>query len=242
MSKKVAPKQAKIKDGVEEIILSWFRSNNKPATTQSLVDALGSKVSKAAAQKALDALIEHHDIVFRDFKKVRLYFLDQAAMVVPNGASTAAQDGAVGSTSAWSSEDTALEETLTLLRADVATAEAEVEAKGKQWAAMQLERNLAEARAMYHYLETEIREADARLSLVESGAAIATPEEMRAAISRYHRFRNHWRDRRTLAERVIDAVIGDSGEAQMLDDIGVVTDSSANVSLAKTSVDIPKSL
>lgn len=67
-------KSQKDKLDAEFSIMAWFRQENKPATAQSLVDALQSKFSKPVVQKALEQLSEQGKVDFKDFKKVRLFF------------------------------------------------------------------------------------------------------------------------------------------------------------------------
>jgi hypothetical protein len=59
---------------VQNMILEYLLQHKRPVNTQSMTDALGSKVSKNNVQKALDALVEEKKIQKKDFKKIVIYF------------------------------------------------------------------------------------------------------------------------------------------------------------------------
>lgn len=81
---------------VEVAILTWFGSANKPATVQSLVDALQSKYSKPSVQRTLEILFDRGDLQAKDFKKVRLYFPKGMTEGSPEPASLVDVEGLVG--------------------------------------------------------------------------------------------------------------------------------------------------
>eukprot|EP00758_Cryptobia_borreli_P001813 Tbor_TRINITY_DN2553_c1_g1::TRINITY_DN2553_c1_g1_i1::g.427::m.427/K06695/PSMC3IP; 26S proteasome regulatory subunit, ATPase 3, interacting protein len=73
----MSEKEKKITQGVDQIILNWFHEYNRPTTIQSLVDSLGSRVSKPVVQRTLEHLLSNGQLQHKDFKKTRLYFPPQ---------------------------------------------------------------------------------------------------------------------------------------------------------------------
>lgn len=74
-SAKGVVKKVNDKTTVRGLVHDWFERQNRPATAQSLTDALGSCASKTVVQKALEELHQSGILLVKDLKKVRFYFL-----------------------------------------------------------------------------------------------------------------------------------------------------------------------
>lgn len=72
---KASLQKIKDPDEVKSITMEWFERENKPATAQSLTDALGSRVTKALVQKTLEDLLVQQKLQSKDLKKVRFFYL-----------------------------------------------------------------------------------------------------------------------------------------------------------------------
>lgn len=71
---------------VQEALVTWFQVNNSPATVQVAVDGLQSKFAKPAVTRVLEAMATEGKLSFKDFKKIRLYYLPQKSAGQPEGA------------------------------------------------------------------------------------------------------------------------------------------------------------
>lgn len=204
-------KIAKIRDGVEDLVLRWFQDENRPATTQGVVDALGSRVTKANCQKALDALVESESLLVKEIKKAKFYYLDQTTYwdringklgaIAPQGASLegggerSSADAAAGA----EEEDSAA--------AEAKDGEGELDAPEND-AKESSVRSIDELRAQYLLLSENIqRQQFAFGALMQR----RTPEEAAALITLAQRTVEATRSRLAELQRVVSGGGGGSG-------------------------------
>nr|CCC89551.1 conserved hypothetical protein [Trypanosoma congolense IL3000] len=208
-------------EDVEAAIINWFECEGEPATAQSLTDALGSRFGKQIVQNTLERCLEHKKLQAKDIKKARFYFL-------------------VSPTCGSGEEDSAkaaLVQQLQRQRREVSELASELDAL------QQLPAATARATTITS-LMAECKMLIARQESLRQAASNKRErdcESVSLLIHRYHRARELWKDRKHMAVRIIDAVLGDNcGTKDLTDVFGLSTDEQMNVSLAGTALRLPE--
>lgn len=240
--KPAAAKPAKIKEGVDDIVLQWFKDNNRPATTQGVVDALGSRIAKPACQKSLDALVEQTNLLVKEVKKAKYYYLDQAKFLAsstedPNANKpdeTLAVAVVVEGSEALSEEAAQLEE----LRTTFITLSKEEQSATINLTRLQSRRTRNDSQEMISRLEGELLAAQQRLASLSSTTEVAIDWPLLK--QQYTSFRSLWRQRRQICEHIIDAVSGDGPRDDIIEESGVTIDSAVQVSFEDSAVNTKK--
>lgn len=240
--KPAAAKPAKIKEGVDDIVLQWFKDNNRPATTQGVVDALGSRIAKPACQKSLDALVEQTNLLVKEVKKAKYYYLDQAKFLAsstedPNANKpdeTLAVAVVVEGSEALSEEAAQLEE----LRTTFITLSKEEQSATINLTRLQSRRTRNDGQEMISRLEGELLAAQQRLASLSSTTEVAIDWPLLK--QQYTSFRSLWRQRRQICEHIIDAVSGDGPRDDIIEESGVTIDSAVQVSFEDSAVNTKK--
>ena len=65
----------KIRDGVEDLVLRWFQDENRPATTQGVVDAAVASPSQLPEGAGRTGRVQ--SLLVKEIKKAKFYYLDQ---------------------------------------------------------------------------------------------------------------------------------------------------------------------
>jgi len=216
------PKAAKIRDGVEDLILTWFKMFNKPATVQSMTDALQSKVSKALVEKTLELLVESKQVLVKEFKKIRVFYLDQTQLQLDDTANSEAEVKAQ-----LVSEADTLEKRCGSLSATLA--------------ALQQLPTPEEASAMERLLRANIAKVQGELKSISAGSGRTTNgPTMKEAAKQYHTMREEWRTRKAMTFAILDALSQHGGtRAELIAEFGLTTDDAVHVSWSASAVDIP---
>jgi 26S proteasome regulatory subunit (ATPase 3-interacting protein) len=250
-------KAAKVRDGVEDLALNWLKQNNKPVTTQSMADALQSKVSKPVVQKALDTLCEQGLIVSKDLKKVKVFYLDQTQLKQQNAQQSAVVavdvDSSVAQTAGDADASDASAETI-LNREDLVKSILFIEPQLRQ-----VSEDLAKSRRemTLQDLNTRVDLAKEKLSALQlrldsamnssatarhaaSNSSSGDALNMRAAVSRYYTARNLWRQRKTMANSILDRLVGERVWSEVVQDFGLTLDEDCGVSLDGCCAFVPE--
>lgn len=249
----------KVKDVSEAtgLVLEWFERENKPATPQSLTDALGSRVAKPLIQKILDQLLTDNKLNVKDLKKIRFYYLrpEEETAAFFSEESTAptpkpleekeeANGGDACDTSAAADTDDVIHDV-----GVAAVALAETHRRLERWQGWpsQVERMAQEAE-----LAREVRELEAELQELQQESNVdadaAQSAEMRTssarrAVNRYRRARQMWVERKGWAMRLLEASGGDvHGPQHMAELLGCTTDVDAAISFEATAVLLPQQI
>lgn len=204
VSAKKVVTRPKVKEGVDEIVLQWFKELNRPVTAQGIVDALGSKVSKPNCQKALDTLVEQNNLLVKEIKKAKYYYLDQSK-IADHTASAAieAPDFA---------EDRARLLSLHKNLTEINNAVARIASC----------RTPDQSAALLKQAELELISAERQLdSLKANTGSFASKDDWDAAQVAYTNSRSTWRQRRELCQAIIDSVAGDTSMAELIEAAGL---------------------
>lgn len=244
-------KPAKITSGVDELVLQYVISQNKPVSVQGVVDALQSKVPKTAVQTALEALAANNSLSIKDFKKARVYFPPQ-----DSGANQAEAGGADGETAPTkpdlSSHITELRQRNEILEKDLKLRTAELhyldsipcdeELIEKHKSLQRIVADLSQQKSKLLSRRHEKKSSGgASCSGVEGGVVTAAEFEQKLKmISTYVR---EMKSRRLLALLVTEAVAGDSSLILSLsEELGLCHDkdfASLHAELAELSRSMP---
>lgn len=253
------PAAKKVKDSgeVAEIVLDWFERENKPATAQSLTDALGSRVAKSVVQKTLEELVGQGKLTVKVIKKVRLFFPDYTTPRAEKEEASTEEatsvrrdpDSLVGEADpqeavarealcqqllALSTDARQAEATLQLLMQSSTTAERDTQLGSVRAAIAVLEESIAERAACRPSAEDDKSNGDADEDGGGSGMHV---QELTA---RYLACRRLWGERKGYAQRLLDAVFGDAYTEREIEELlGLVTDQAAGVSFRETAVTLP---
>ncbi|KAG5504509.1 hypothetical protein JKF63_04961 [Porcisia hertigi] len=251
------------------LVMDWFERYNRPATPQSLTDALGSRVAKPLLQKILDQLHAEAKLHVKDAKKTRFYYLrvlpplldpdgvtteqhvaPEEEAVVPAKAEdvTSASEVSGGSVS---SEGSSAHVHAALLNA-VALSATQLHERGCRLARWRVWPSHGERRAKRADLELEIcrlRESIERFQSrhteepAQAHGGDSWAWRARSAVCRYRRARRHWVQRKDWAMRLLEATAGEGHTpVQAATLLGCTTDTEAGVSLEDTAVVLPPPL
>jgi hypothetical protein len=236
--KPAGTKPAKIKEGVDDIVLLWFKDNNRPATTQGVVDALGSRIAKPACQKALDNLVEQSSLLVKEVKKAKYYYLDQSKLGSTVDDSVSKQDdtltGTIDGDSAMSEEAAQMQ----ALRATFVQLSKEQQVAASNLARLQSRRTRQDAQGVIAHLQEELLAAQKRLTSLSSTTEVAIDWPLLK--QQYTHFRSLWRQRKQICEQIIDAVSGDGPRDVVVDESGITIDSAVGVSYEDSAVNTKK--
>ncbi|CAJ1029381.1 putative TBPIP/Hop2 winged helix domain containing protein [Leishmania utingensis] len=251
------------------LVLDWFERHNKPATPQSLTDALGSRVAKPLLQRILEQLHTEEKLHVKDMKKIRFYYLRVLPLLHPDGATTIQQHGepedeaaiAIGEGDMASAPEvgagTEVCEALpadaraALLRA-VGISAVQLSERSRRLARWCEWPSSTERAAKCTDLARVVCELRDGLERLQSRHAEESAEahgngswawRAHRAVCRYRRARRHWVQRKDWAMRLLEATAGDAHtpvEAAAL--LGCTTDEDAGVSFEDTAVVLPVSL
>ncbi|GET89899.1 hypothetical protein, conserved [Leishmania tarentolae] len=261
----------KIKDVSEAttLVLDWFERHNKPATPQSLTDALGSRVAKPLLQRILEQLHAEERLHVKEMKKIRFYYLRVLPLSDANAATTTGQHGEpqdetaavagegdmagaaeVGDGAEACAESSA-DAHAALLHAVTASA-VQLSERSRRLTRWRGWPSQMERAAKCAALSREVGELGGRLERLQSSHAGESAEahgsgswtsRLRRAVCRYRRARRHWLQRKDWAMRLLEATAGDAHtpmQAAAL--LGCTTDAEAGVSFEETAVALPASL
>ncbi|KAG5475479.1 hypothetical protein LSCM1_03599 [Leishmania martiniquensis] len=243
------------------LVLDWFQRYNKPATPQSLTDALGSRVAKPLVQKILEQLHAEEKLYAKDMKKIRFYYLRVQPVTDPNEVTTAEQsskpeDKAVPTAAEGEAETSApeacgaspAEAHAALLRA-VAIAAVQLSERSRRLARWRGWPSPTERAAKCADLARAVGELRDGLEQLQSRYAGESAEahgdsswasRVRRAVCRYRHARRHWMQRKEWAMRLLEATAGDAHTStQVASLLGCTTDEEAGVSFEATAVALP---
>ncbi|PWU85194.1 26S proteasome regulatory subunit, ATPase 3, interacting protein [Trypanosoma cruzi] len=226
MALKKAVKNSDGKDA-ETAILQWFECEGEPATVQSLTDALGSKFGKLLVQSVLEQCVSAKKLQAKDIKKARLYFLNLAEAVEKHGGVCPVDPARIELMQQIQQQ--------TKLISDLSK---ELNTLLQKPSSLQRASNIAllstECAALKQRVENVKRE-------INQGHDVKKVEDFSLLIRRYNRARELWRERKHMAEHVIDAILGDSCDSKDLaEHFGLISDQEANVSLNETAITFPR--
>lgn len=262
----------KVKDVSEAtaLVLDWFERHNKPATPQSLADALGSRVSKPLLQKILEQLHAEEKLHVKDMKKMRFYYLRVPPLSDANGATTTKQhsepeDKPAATTGERGDAASAPEvggeaETCAESPADahaallcaVAISAVQLSERSRRLTRWRGWPSSMERAAKYADLAREVSELRNSLERLQFRHAGESAEahggsswasRVRRAVCRYRRARRHWVQRKDWAMCLLEATAGDAHTpVQAAALLGCTTDAEAGVSFEDTAVALPAPL
>lgn len=247
----------KVKDVSEAsaLVLDWFERENKPATPQSLTDALGSRVAKTLIQKILDQLLADNRLCVKELKKIRFYYLrpreptpeksEDNAMACPLTESSVAQ---TTESQHLESEGTRVcaEVTDTAVLCDVGVAAASLAEKHCRLARWSGWPSRADRAAQRDALEREVQQLQVGIEALQRGlktngetgqSSQTRASRARRAVRRYRRARHLWAERKRWAMRLLEATGGDMHSPQrMAALLGCTTDNDAGISFESSTV------
>lgn len=262
----------KVKDVSEAtaLVLDWFERHNKPATPQSLADALGSRVSKPLLQKILEQLHAEEKLHVKDMKKMRFFYLRVLPLSDANGATTTKQhsepeDKPAATTGERGDAANAPEvggeaETCAESPADahaallcaVAISAVQLSERSRRLTRWRGWPSSMERAAKYADLAREVcelRNSLERLQFRHAGESAEAhggsswASRVRRAVCRYRRARRHWVQRKDWAMCLLEATAGDAHTpVQAAALLGCTTDAEAGVSFEDTAVALPAPL
>lgn len=220
--KPAAAKPAKIKEGVDEILLQWFKDNNRPATTQGIVDALGSRIAKPACQKSLDGLVEQGCLLVKEVKKAKYYYLDQKKLGLGADETTKSEASAEPSVGIDVIEPTEEMVQLESLRATFVQLSKDAQAATAKLSQLRARRTRDDALAMTSKLREDLAVAQQRLTTLSSTTDVSIDwpllQQQNTA------FRGLWRRRKQICDQIVDAVSGDGPRDTVVDESGITLD------------------
>lgn len=238
--KPAAPKTAKLKEGVEDIVLQWFKDCNRPATTQGVVDALGSRIAKGTCQKALDGLTEQKSLLVKEVKKAKYYYLDQEKLLAAE-----AEQSKNPSDSSQPNKGDAEPPSEEMIRMQELRSEFVQRSKNQQKCAETLaqlhaRRTRSDAKNMMDELLATLEAAQKRLAVLSASAGDGTNANWSLIKETYSSRRSVWRERKQMCDQIIDAVAGDGPRDEVVENSGVVLDSDVGVSFEGSAVNLRK--
>ncbi|KPA84193.1 Hop2,probable meiosis-specific protein [Leptomonas pyrrhocoris] len=246
----------KVKDVTEATALvhDWFERENRPATPQSLTDALGSRVSKTCIQKILDQLHADSKLCVKDLKKIRFYYLRIDEPTAHRDGEGNAICDAPNVTTATGDEkaDASAERDDSAALCDVSLAASSLAEKYCSLARWRGWPSQEERAAQQDALTREVRQLEADVEVLQGGRkadekGVADAEtrasRVRRAVCRYRRARQFWTERKGWAMRLLEATGGDAHSPQhMAALLGCTTDADVGVSFESTAVALPRQM
>ncbi|CCW63602.1 unnamed protein product [Phytomonas sp. EM1] len=233
-----------------EMILNWFEKENKPATVQSLTDALGSCAAKTLIQKTLENLSEQGKLRTKDLKKVRLFFLNMDAYNIRISGLMDTKNEVTETITETEHNTECIEEKNQLIE-DILSVSRLIQEKEQlltqlkqSLAVSERKEKLSLALAEVDAMEKQLLEAreNAQLGDVSSCKGDYADDSMRRIVRRYQNARLLWRERKEYVERIVDGVLGDGCSARELaDTFGIISDAQAGVSLSQSAVNLHRS-
>jgi hypothetical protein len=219
-SKTTKPKKLTQADATA-MVAAWFRRENKPTMPVTLVAALGSRVSKAQCQTALNELLADGTITSRDIKKAIVYFANQDSF-----------------RSLDPVEAMSLKEQLDNTRAALLRLEAE----SRDLAARELSLAVVtndELRAKRDALAADVDVLQSRLGPEPHQAESVDPAAMAAAVKCFTALRQAWTLRRRLAMDVVEGLAMDRRPADVMAELGIEPDPPEDAAFA-SRVRVPR--
>lgn len=220
-------KPTKLREGVDEIVLQWFKNNNRPATTQGIVDALGSRVTKATCQKSLDSLVEQHSLLVKEIKKAKYYYLDQSKILEER------------------SEQEVNEEVTPSQSERLSDLRSTLHKSAQRLAVLEEEKRRAETSRLrvdganqLQCSREKLKTQRERLFALSSGAEANV--DWTSLTEQYTLLRSLWRDRRQACQEIMDALLDCISLEDLLQASGVVTDKELGVAFESTAVNFKK--
>ncbi|KPI89888.1 hypothetical protein ABL78_0960 [Leptomonas seymouri] len=248
----------KLRDVKEATALvdDWFERENRPATPQSLTDALGSRVAKSLIQKILDQLHAEGRLCVKDLKKIRFYYLRAAEPTPHNDNEGSAFSGVPAVTAAPTThhpvqeneeaESAPAEVDSSTALSDVSLAASSLAEKYCCLARWRGWPSQGDRAAHQDTLAREVRQLEVGAGALQRGYT-ADEEKVsnaetcalraRRAVCRYRRARHLWTERKGWTVRLLEATGGDMHSHQhMAALLGCTTDADAGVSFESTAV------
>ena len=199
--------------GEEEACLRWLEESNRPMNAAGVAEALKGK--KGSVQRSLDALVEKGRAKSKDFKAVKVYFADQAA--VGGGPMSGAAFEALKASAAEASRRAA----------EAGARVRDAQAQGKK---RRMRMSVADLREAQARLEGEVRELRAKVGGMGAWAKEAPSAAERQKTDK--EFRNAmavWKKRRTMCLDILDGMSEGTGKSlkQLHELLGTETDEQA---------------
>ncbi|KAK7198626.1 hypothetical protein NESM_000825800 [Novymonas esmeraldas] len=240
------------------LVADWFERHNRPATTSSLADALGSRVGKPLLQTILAQMHAEGRLCVKDMKRASVYHL-RAVTPPPPPPPVVEEEDAAATTATTSPppdgavcEEEEAEDGAAALRQGVAAAAVRLcrcRRRLDRWrgwpssaerasAAVDLAREVDELRdtLRHHHQQQQQQHGDDGDDVWLARA--------RRAVRRYRCSRRHWRRRREWARRLLDALhTAADGDGDVAARLAWVTDADvAGANFDAAAVPLPASL
>ena len=213
-------KKAKITEGdARTTVLAWFERENKPAVAVGIRAALGSTMSQALIQKALDALLEEGVLTSKEFKKTKVFYLPQKSFSSEKSAEKCSVSMSVEELRASITHLKAQEEELLAEAKALQVAIAKVESMPSLEELLKATQCLKSQNAV---MLQQLQESKKKRNDTHQQQTVdVTPAMMQQVADEYFHYRSEWFRRRSLAKLAMECNCGDRKLEAALEEMGM---------------------
>ncbi|GBG00211.1 hypothetical protein Rsub_12992 [Raphidocelis subcapitata] len=210
----------------DDQVLRLVMEHNKPFNAVNIGDFLASKgIKKAAVQRALDSLAASGKLTVKEFGKTKIYLPPQAGLEVLSKEDMDAKKA----------ELKALQQQLAEEQVALRKREEELRGWETSLTVEELQQQIAE-------LKTKTDARAAKLSQLQGGTTLVTPEEREKVEKAFVGAMDAWRKRRGIFRSIWDTISEglEGKQADLFEEIGIETDEAAGVSWSELVEMLPK--
>ena len=204
-------------DDATERILSYMKAQNRPFSAKQVFDNLHGEIGQTQVQRSLDELADRGDVVRKENKKQKIYWISQS--LVSNEGDSSEGNGTQMTRDEFEKHARELKEQATGKKN-------EADALERTNKKLNAEPGTEEGKAMVEKLRAEIAEMEKRLEELKGSGTQVKKEDVEKAEKKYNEARVAWKKRRRMCRDIVDLMGESSGKkfAEIAEMAGLETD------------------